>query len=152
MVVIAIIALVTAIIVRNLSSSRTKARDAERISDIGHIQLALELYYDKCRQYPIPGSSNEVNISASNCAGTAVLSDYISKIPTPPGPSTKYDYYVDSSSLPTDYILHIQLENVNYDVQKDSFPETSKPSWASSISCYNGAVDGSNKEYCLSPK
>ncbi len=37
----------------SLSSARQKSRDAKRISDIGQIQLALELYFDAHQGYPL---------------------------------------------------------------------------------------------------
>jgi prepilin-type N-terminal cleavage/methylation domain-containing protein len=125
LVVIAIIALLTAIIVTSLTGSRAKARDAKRISDLGQIQLAIELYFDRCHQYPL-----SLSTSANNCSVTATpaitLGTYISQIPTPPsgaaGSPAAYDYVVNSphSTVPTDYILHTTLEGSN-DVQKNSF-------------------------------
>lgn len=52
LVVIVIIAMLSAIVMAALSNSRQKSRDARRISDIGQIALALELYYDGHRSYP----------------------------------------------------------------------------------------------------
>jgi prepilin-type N-terminal cleavage/methylation domain-containing protein len=64
-VVIAIIGILTGIVTTNFASSRSRARDAKRISDLGHIQLALELYFDRCKQYPQeePASVARANIS-----------------------------------------------------------------------------------------
>lgn len=136
LVVIAIIALLTAIIMTNLLGSRSKARDAQRISDLGHIQFALELYYDKCKAYPASPLSSNLN---TVCGYGGRLSDYISKIPTPPpnpnNPSINaYDY------SPTDYVLHVTLENAN-DVTKDSVPAGT-----------SGFVCGEPVDYCLGPK
>ena len=148
LVVIAIIGILTSIVLTNLTSHRSKARDADRIADMGHLQLALEMYYDKCKQYPRPsggGVLGAVNISASNCATgvTAVMSDYIARIPTPPSLASYYDYAVNDSTKPTDYILHVLLENSS-EVQRDSY----QGSAYGSLTCF----DGSNKHYCLSPK
>lgn len=52
MVSIAIIAILTALIIVNIASSRAKARDAKRIPDIAQIQLALEQYFTKNGYYP----------------------------------------------------------------------------------------------------
>jgi prepilin-type N-terminal cleavage/methylation domain-containing protein len=54
LVVIAIIAILTGIVATNFTSARSRARDAKRVSDLGHIQLAIELYFDRCKQYPEP--------------------------------------------------------------------------------------------------
>src|SRR3954464_9740768 len=53
MITVAIIALLTAIILTNLNQPKVRARDAKRVSDIGQLQLALELFFDRCNRYPI---------------------------------------------------------------------------------------------------
>lgn len=122
LVVIAIIAILTGVIVTNITSSRAKARDAKRIADLGQLQLALNLYYDKCKQYPLPADSSHniqrvaaVDPDQDNCITgvTADIRDYISTIPKPPSSplnQSQYDYAVDSTTVPRDYVLHIQLE------------------------------------------
>jgi prepilin-type N-terminal cleavage/methylation domain-containing protein len=135
LVVIAIIALLTGIILTSLTGSKAKARDAERVSDINQLQLALELYFDRCHQYPAPhfefnsgtyiGSvidSTVLNEAIPNhgCVDSSghdiTLSSYISVIPqSPAGGSISagpYDYLVNDNS-PTDYILHTALESVS---------------------------------------
>jgi general secretion pathway protein G len=52
LVVLAIIAILTAIVTTNFTTSKSKARDAKRVSDIAQIQLALEMVFDKCNAYP----------------------------------------------------------------------------------------------------
>jgi prepilin-type N-terminal cleavage/methylation domain-containing protein len=65
-VVIAIIGILTGIVTTNFASSRSRARDAKRISDLGHIQLALELYFDRCKQYPQEESASVARANISN--------------------------------------------------------------------------------------
>jgi len=57
LVVIAIIGMLAAIVLVSLNSTRSKARDARRISDLQQLQKAIELYYDNTGHYPIPPSS-----------------------------------------------------------------------------------------------
>jgi prepilin-type N-terminal cleavage/methylation domain-containing protein len=52
LVVIAIIGILASIVMVALNDSRTKTRDAERLSDMKQIQIALELYYDTYGSYP----------------------------------------------------------------------------------------------------
>ena len=52
LVAIAIIGILSSIVLTSLSSSRERAKDARRISDIKQIQIALELYYDVNSTYP----------------------------------------------------------------------------------------------------
>lgn len=134
LVVIAIIGILTAIIITSISNSRSKAKDAKRISDIAQIQLALEQYYDKNKSYPA-----DLN--------TLTTSGFISVIPTPPE-SGSYNYYRSTNTL--DYIVRTVLENYS-DVLKDGlYINSTIPSgYSVSISCRNNA---SFKEYCMGPK
>ena len=52
LVVIAIIGILSSVVLASLSTARQKSRDAKRVSDIGQIQLALELYFDASQTYP----------------------------------------------------------------------------------------------------
>jgi len=157
MVVIAIISLLTGIIVSNLTSSRAKARDAKRISDVGQIQLALELYFDRCKSYPVPEGVGVVPSDFTCAANENIkLSNYISKIPQPSteaGQSSGYEYFVDNAIAPSDYILKAKLENYS-EVLKDGLSSvsahTSMPAWASSVTCDNSPTTG--RDYCISPK
>ncbi len=133
LVVIAIIGILTGIVVTNMAQARGRARDAKRVSDIGQIQLALELYYDRCKQYPAT-----LNITANNCAVSGItgitLETYISKIPTPPVSSLNQTSYTYASlSANSEYTLSIILENYN-EVLKD------------------GCSVEATKSYCVKPR
>jgi prepilin-type N-terminal cleavage/methylation domain-containing protein len=52
LVVIAIIGLLSAIVLASLNTARIKARDAKRVSEMGQIQNAIELYYSTNGHYP----------------------------------------------------------------------------------------------------
>lgn len=52
LVVISIISLLSSIVFSSISSARSKARDARRITDMKQITTALYLYYDKNGFYP----------------------------------------------------------------------------------------------------
>ncbi len=52
LVVISIIGVLSAVVLAALQTARTKSRDAKRISDIGQMRVALELYFDKADTYP----------------------------------------------------------------------------------------------------
>ncbi len=53
LVVIAIIGILSGIVLVNLRSSQTKARDAKRLSDINAVVTALNLYYSDNKVYPV---------------------------------------------------------------------------------------------------
>jgi type II secretion system protein G len=104
LVVIAIIGILSSVVLASLSTARAKSRDARRISDIGQIQLALELYYDASSTYPTAATVNA--ISAQPTALNVLASNYIPKVPTDP---TANQFYVYGAST-TKYILAAKLE------------------------------------------
>ena len=57
LVVVAIIGLLSSVVLTGLGSARVKARDARRLSDIRHIQNALEIFYSDADRYPITTGS-----------------------------------------------------------------------------------------------
>lgn len=73
LVVIAIIALLTSVILVSVSSSRIKARNAKRLSDITQLASSLALYQNTCNGYPQTGPvklSNAVSLfsgTVTNC-------------------------------------------------------------------------------------
>lgn len=138
LVVIAIIAILTALIITNLYSSRGKARDAKRISDIAQIQLALEQYFNKNSGYPSADSGYLV---------PDVLKDdgYISVLPTDPTTKSKYTYGTDSNATHFDYVLKASLEYTN-GATADALTGTFYPSTAN-IVCNAAATS-----YCVGPK
>lgn len=123
MVVVAIIGILSSIIVLSLTGAKGKARDARRVSDLGQLQLALELYFDRCNMYPQPATDGGVGqgVADSNTQcnkpkpGTTTyytMSDFIAKIPTPTTEKgqTVYEYKVNVNSNATDYVLRAVLE------------------------------------------
>ena len=166
MVAIAIIALLTGIITVNLTKSRAKGRDAKRISDIGLLQLALELYFDRCNKYPMPTpltiSSNtsftiDPTSSCTTSNGTTVtIKTFIATIPVPPtgGGETAYQYWVpnDGSSFfanPTDYSLGTNLEGYN-EILKDDVDVTDGNFYDSGPNCTDNTSNVFH--YCVGPQ
>jgi len=133
LIVIAIISILTALIITNIYSSRGKARDAKRISDIAQLQLALEQYFNKFGVYP-----------DSNNLQTSLVSDYISVLPKDPDSGLTYTY--KSSNDKYDYVLSANLEYVN-GATADSLPEDPYPDISENISC-----DPIGLVYCVGPK
>jgi prepilin-type N-terminal cleavage/methylation domain-containing protein len=151
-IVIAIIALLTGIVMTAFNPAKSKSRDAKRISDLGQLQLNLELYFDRCREYPDPINTNELSTGASNGCPTGVtLGTYISTIPRPPTTADGTSYGYSRSPSKRDYVLHAHLENYN-DVLNDGLPSTyagSEPGWNvdAAFSCNPG-----ERHYCIGPK
>jgi prepilin-type N-terminal cleavage/methylation domain-containing protein len=149
MVVVAIIAILTAIVIANLTQAKAKSRDAKRISDLNQIQLALELFFDRCNQYPA-SSGNLPNIDAgkgggNGCPTGITLGTFISKIPTPPNPGESYYYAVDSTN--SDYLLKAVLEGDN-SALTDSYHGPELYSISGTVAC----SPSTSLAYCVQPR
>ncbi len=148
LVVIAIIGILSSVVLASLSTARAKSRDARRISDIGQLQLALELYYDASSTYPTKATANTPSAQATEL--NVLSPNYIPKIPTDP---TAGQYYVYGASS-TSYILAAKLERydnaaLTTDADKSLFgfdgtsngcngtPATPQPSTATGELCYD---------------
>lgn len=131
LVVIAIIGILSAVVLASLQTARQKARDAKRISDVGQIQLALELYYDANTNYPptaLAACDADADFGGTNCvaSSTLVSSGYLPKIPQPGNQVTwtEYAYFgVTGTASPftpcyagatcTSYVMAARLERTD---------------------------------------
>ncbi len=116
LVVIAIIGILTAIVMTNFATAKSKSRDAKRVSDIAQLQLAMELFFDRCNRYPVVNTLTSMPLltdSGGTCPSGVEFSDFISSIPTSPSPGSTYSYGVNNATTPTDYVLKAVLENNN---------------------------------------
>jgi general secretion pathway protein G len=116
LVVVAIMAILLAVIMVSVSSSRQKGRDARRINDMRSISNALELYFAQNRTYPagIPTGSATLGL-------TALVPNYISAIPQDPS-GTDYWYTGLNGTPPScnGYHLGVSLETNNTVLASDA--------------------------------
>lgn len=117
LVVIAIIGILSAIVLVSLNSARANSRDGKRLSDIAQLQLALESYFDACKQYP-PAYSNYLDVSnnrslwpTNTCPTGVDLGTFIPSVPVYPSQGQPYVYELKTGSK--DYCLGATLENAN---------------------------------------
>ncbi|MFA5764230.1 MAG: type II secretion system protein [Candidatus Paceibacterota bacterium] len=117
LVVLAIIAILSAIVYSSFSKSKEQSRDQQRVSDISTIQLALETYYNQNHQYPTNISNFVPQYLPSFPAGP-------SGGPNGPGDSSRYGYnYVpitifgSASTVCTTYHLWTTFEATNQYLQ-----------------------------------
>lgn len=131
LVVIAIIGILSSVVLASLNTARTKARDAQRISDLRQIQLGLEFYYDAQNptSYPV--------LAAPGGAVPAVLATtYLPVVPAEPvsgRPPYKYN------GTATTYCAGVSLEGT-------SIPANHSTSCATSL---NGG--GTQVSYAVAP-
>lgn len=104
LVVVSIIGILTTLVAANLNAARSRARDAERKSDLRNVQVALRLYYND-HKFQYPASLNFGSEWLSDVGNTV----YMTKIPQDPSPGVYY-YYVPGSDFDS-YKLYACLEN-----------------------------------------
>jgi len=100
LVVIAIIGLLASMVLISLNTAREKARDVNRITTIGQVNLAMELYYDEYGHYPDstsnPALDNSWDHLGDDSGVDAVLQNagLIGKVPADPiNDGSHYLYY-----------------------------------------------------------
>lgn len=143
LLVITIIGLLAAIVLAGLADSRSKARDAKRITDLRTIASALEFYYSDKGRYPVAVGQ----VTGCGMAGINWIPDgtdyswstkYISTVPRDPlescaaGSQRAYSYEGDGST----YKLTTQLE-------KSAPPGTPPESLSYNGSFFQPVVDNS---------
>ncbi len=145
MVVLVIISILTGIVMGNLTDSKKKARDAKRVTDLATIQLAEELFFDRCNSYtPSIDIDSLTYVCPTN--PNVVFGNYITKIPSDPLPGSQVYQYFTSGNKPTDYVLRATLET-NSSALLDSIS-------GSSVNPGNVNCDHTNSPYyyCVKPK
>lgn len=133
LIVVGIIGILSSVILVGLNSSRSRARDTRRVTDLRQTQQALELFYTKTGCYPNAGSWDALE--------TDLVSEDIGvrQIARDPG-ELSYEYGA-SGSCPQDYILKAELENENASIQADSIVDN-----------IGGVGCGANEQaFCVAP-
>lgn len=109
LVVIAIIGILASIVLASLNSARQKARDARRVADIKSIQLALELFFDTCKGYPIQATGAVLPTTATYTGCGSTVASFLSSVPAAPTPPTGNVYTYTSADGST-YSIAFTLE------------------------------------------
>ena len=137
LVVIAIIGILSSVVLASLNSARLKGRDAIRVSDMGQVKLALELYFDSNRTYPVEAAGT---LASTSVAGAAlVTSGFMQAIPIDPTAAGIYMY----SGTATTYVLRAQLEDTQNTVLDGDVDDAD----ALGIDCQ----DTTSPFYCVRP-
>lgn len=122
LVVISIIGILATLVAANLNSARSRARDAERKSDIKNIGTALRIYYNDKGSFPANDGVNQIKACEPGTASCAWGSEwnidttvYMQTLPKDPlSPSQDYRYTMGTVGDPADsdsFILQACLEN-----------------------------------------
>ena len=128
LVTISIIGILSTLLIANFNSTRQRARDAQRKSDLRNIQTALRLYYNDCGKYPTDSGDIDV-VGCGTCAvpvvcdwdgETSFATDdqiYMNILPQDPqyDEATGENPYTYESSDDETYVLSACLENKSDD-------------------------------------
>ncbi len=113
LIAMAILAILSTLGLANFQSTRIKARDISRKSDLQTIAKSLEAYVNDHHSYPISDLDGEIVCGTANCTwGNAFVDDngtiYAATLPSD---ETAANYYYTSNG--TSYTLYARLENSN---------------------------------------
>ncbi|KKS30522.1 MAG: Type IV pilus biogenesis protein [Parcubacteria group bacterium GW2011_GWA2_43_11] len=129
MVTIAIIGILSAVVFPSLTGARERARDAERVTEVGQIALGIELYYNTCRAYPAT-----LTTSANNgCPSSITLATFLPTIPVDPK-GVAYGYGTASGA----FVVAATLETTNHSSLANDVDTT-----VGGVAC-----DDAGKKYC----
>ena len=132
LVVIAIIGILSSVVLASLNSARAKSRDAKRLSDIKSLQLALELYFDQEKTYPIGLGVNYL------------VPDYIGQEPKDPlGVDNYYKYEVCGGGDSYHLGASLEQESSALDADADKVWECS-----ADIASDNTGCAGDTERHC----
>lgn len=152
LVVVAIIGIIMAIVTSKYSVSKEKTRDAKRVSNVMQLQHALSQFFYRCNQYPlrhsplIVGTPNMPILASPNgCPPGITLASFTSKIPA--NDTNEYNYLINNSTTPTDYVFRVKLEGYNPVLADDI--DTDLPAWAAGFVCTDPV--GGPYYYCVRP-
>lgn len=106
LVVMSVIVLLGSLILVQVTSSRAKARDAERESEIKTLQNAMAIYIVNNKLYPVYSGP----LTGADAASTALINDgALQQVPLDPSNSGNFRYIYDSSDGST-YTITYYLE------------------------------------------
>ncbi|MDD3734876.1 MAG: prepilin-type N-terminal cleavage/methylation domain-containing protein [Candidatus Pacebacteria bacterium] len=92
LIVIAIIAILAAIIMATTAGARAQARDSHRVSQLGEVRTALEMYMSKNSKYPVCGSSTCTGASWDSVMNALINDGDITSKPKDPINTAPYVY------------------------------------------------------------
>ena len=101
LVVIAIIGILSSVVLASLNTARIKARDAQRVSDVRQIQLAMEFFYDNAVPKTYPTTVQGIAILVTN--------SLLPNLPVAPTGGTGYSYALLTA---TNYCVGVGLEQI----------------------------------------
>jgi prepilin-type N-terminal cleavage/methylation domain-containing protein len=116
LIVVAIIAILSSVVLIGLGPTQKSGRDARRLSDLHEVQTGLELYYGKCGFYPSTTLNGGCPLTCNSAVGykdmsTALTGSGIGVSSVPQDPVSGHTYYYGTDQNCSKYLLMAKLEN-----------------------------------------
>jgi len=118
LVVITVIGILASLIIVNFSSTRERARDAKRKSDLRSLKTALRIYYNDKQQYPNASGgafqgcgTNGTSTCSWGGAFDAGSTSYMKEIPTDPLNTGQFVYTYAQTNSGEGFTITTYLEN-----------------------------------------
>ncbi len=118
LVVMGILAVLTAFLMVNVAAGRVRARDAVRKSDFEGIKKALRIYYNDYQSYPAALSGEMLACGDGNdpCDWSGpfstINSEYMKRLPQDPSNSGVNVYMYTQTNAGEGFLLSTSLENI----------------------------------------
>jgi prepilin-type N-terminal cleavage/methylation domain-containing protein len=117
LIVVAIIAILSSVVLVGLGPTQQAGRDARRLSDLRETQTGLELYYSKCGYYPGGAAPAACPAWAANSTWAAMAASLtgsaIGVASVPIDPTAGKTYYYTAFTGGSSYTIGAVLENAN---------------------------------------
>ena len=120
LIVMAVIGILAALLLSNLASTRSRARDVRRKADLDQTKKALRLYYNDFQQYPADNSGDIYGCGAGGTGQCDWGSDFtangavfMKQLPLDPVNSGNQVYDYTQTSAGDDFLISVMLENLS---------------------------------------
>jgi prepilin-type N-terminal cleavage/methylation domain-containing protein len=149
LIVVAIIAILSSVVLVGLGPTQQSGRDARRLSDLHEIQTGLELYYGKCGVYPGTSAANGCPTTFTTVGysgmSAALTGSGIGVSSVPQDPTAGHSYSYGTNSVGSSYLLMATLENKN----NSAFVNYTAPSISGFSGDFTSNSSCSAPNYCI---
>ncbi|HUC94569.1 MAG TPA: prepilin-type N-terminal cleavage/methylation domain-containing protein [Candidatus Saccharimonadales bacterium] len=140
LVVISIIGILATLVAANLNSARSRARDAERKSDLKNIQTALRLFYNDFGKYPSSDTSNQIVACGSSYPGNVYSCPLVAGGPWAVGSTTYMQVFPQDPLPPYLSYTYIWKDGDSYELDACLENASDPNGITSTIGCSSGLM------------
>lgn len=152
LVIVLVVSIVSVVIVSNVRNSKAVARDAQRLTDLQNLQVALRLYKDAHGRYPSAGCGRG-NAWTGNHPSYGACPDYITglsefnggPLPVDPIPDARFGYIYRTDNQGSEYKVlaygSVEATYVDNQHQFSRFRDCSTATNATTFAVWEGSVN-----------